>query len=114
MCIHLKFVVFYFLHFLHGYCSPGGPNHASCIHHVSRETLEIMCKTKAIAACPIAGCRGKWSKATAVLDEAFQRRVTRFLLSKEAQQGGNGSGSSSSSSAKQATAHDVDGDYTQL
>lgn len=86
--------------------SPGGPNHGACIHHVSLLALDLMCKTKAVANCPVGGCKGKWSKATAMLDEEFQRRIARYLRAKEAQQGG----------ADDAAANDVDNqnDYTQL
>lgn len=76
-----------------------------CIHHVSRVALDTMCKKANWAKCPIGGCMGRWSKATAVLDEEFDRKIQKYLQNKSVEQMAASGGEKSSSSQ--------DG-YTQL
>lgn len=62
---------------------------AACIHHVSREALDAMCRTGKPSRCPIGGCQGVWSKATAVRDLEFERKVNKFVANRNiAQQAG--------------------------
>lgn len=70
--------------------SVGGSGLAACIHHVSREALETMCRTASTKhKCPIGGCRGMWSMGTAVRDLEFERKVNKFVANKNvAQQAG--------------------------
>jgi hypothetical protein len=64
-----------------------------------------MCsKATTVAKCPTPGCTGKWSKATAVFDEAFDRRVQKYLAAKNVEQQAGLSNSQSSNVE----------DYTQL
>lgn len=58
--------------------SPSENPKGKCIHHISKGGLDEILKTKTSANCPTAGCRGSWTKATSVIDEAFKRKIERF------------------------------------
>ncbi len=42
-----------------------------------------MFKSKQDAKCPTAGCKGTWRRQSCELDEAFKRKIERFLRVKE-------------------------------
>lgn len=52
----------------------------NCKHHVSKVALDQMLRSanRNGADCPVAGCKGKWTKNTSSLDEDYQRQVERF------------------------------------
>lgn len=64
-----------------------------------------MCRKTGSSKCVIGGCIGKWSKATAVLDEKFDRKIQKYLQDKAIDQSAAGGAQRSSSSRD---------DYTQL
>ena len=63
--------------------SPGGRGQQACIHNLSKQALEQMCRKGGATRCPVAGCNGMWSVANAVLDEDKARQVARYLRKKE-------------------------------
>jgi hypothetical protein len=75
-----------------------------CIHHISREALEQMCKNKADVNCPVAACVGKWRKECAVVDEEYKLRMDRYEKMK------NIRGKTFGSSTATAAAFEIDDD----
>lgn len=51
---------------------------SKCIHHLSKEGLDMLLKNKNKAKCPVVGCNMEWAANTSEVDEDFLRELKQF------------------------------------